>query len=117
MATQTKSKIKMNLESNVKTEDILQAVIIGDSFNTRFAPITHFKPRVCYFYINYQQIITKYFIICCSGIASISESTTSWIYASNVEKRWNSRDFYLQLRSFSTNQTIRSVSHPKLINY
>jgi translation initiation factor eIF-2B subunit epsilon len=49
MATQTKSKIKMNLESNVKTEDILQAVIIGDSFNTRFAPITHFKPRVCHF--------------------------------------------------------------------
>ncbi len=43
---QTKSKIKMNIDSNVKTEDILQAVIIGDSFNTRFAPITHFKPRV-----------------------------------------------------------------------
>jgi hypothetical protein len=54
MATQTKSKIKTNLDSNVKSEDILQAVIIGDSFNTRFAPITHFKPRVCYFYINYQ---------------------------------------------------------------
>lgn len=49
MATQTKSKIKTNLDSNVKSEDILQAVIIGDSFNTRFAPITHFKPRVCYF--------------------------------------------------------------------
>jgi translation initiation factor eIF-2B subunit epsilon len=46
MSTQTKSKIKMNIDSNVKTEDILQAVIIGDSFNTRFAPITHFKPRV-----------------------------------------------------------------------
>lgn len=28
------------------TEDVLQAVIIGDSFNFRFLPVTREKPRV-----------------------------------------------------------------------
>ena len=34
------------LDSTVKQEDVIQAVIIADSFNSRFAPITHRKPRV-----------------------------------------------------------------------
>ena len=29
-----------------KQEDVLQAVVIADSFNIRFAPITKDKPRV-----------------------------------------------------------------------
>ena len=29
-----------------KKEDILQAVVIADSFNSSFAPITHCKPKV-----------------------------------------------------------------------
>ncbi len=29
-----------------KQEDVLQAVVIADSFNVRFAPITNDKPRV-----------------------------------------------------------------------
>ena len=29
-----------------KQEDILQAVVIADSFNVRFAPLTTSKPRV-----------------------------------------------------------------------
>ena len=33
-------------DQNWTTEDILQAVIIGDSFNFRFLPITQEKPRV-----------------------------------------------------------------------
>ena len=34
------------IDSTVKQEDVIQAVIIADSFNSRFAPITHRKPRV-----------------------------------------------------------------------
>ena len=34
------------VDSTVKQEDVIQAVIIADSFNSRFAPITHRKPRV-----------------------------------------------------------------------
>ena len=35
-----------SVDSRVKQEDMIQAVIIADSFNSRFAPITHRKPRV-----------------------------------------------------------------------
>jgi len=44
MSSQTRKR--SNLDTSVKQEDILQAVIIGDSFNSRFAPITQYKPRV-----------------------------------------------------------------------
>lgn len=33
-------------ESWEKSEDILQAVVLGDSFNYKFLPITREKPRV-----------------------------------------------------------------------
>jgi hypothetical protein len=32
--------------TDLKQEDVLQAVVIADSFNVRFAPITQKKPRV-----------------------------------------------------------------------
>lgn len=32
--------------ADIKQEDILQAVVIADTFNVRFAPITEKKPRV-----------------------------------------------------------------------
>ena len=32
---------------DLKQEDILQAVVIADSFNVKFGPITDEKPRVC----------------------------------------------------------------------
>ncbi len=31
---------------DVKQEDVIQAVVIADSFSTRFAPITETKPKV-----------------------------------------------------------------------
>ena len=31
---------------DIKQEDVLQAVVIADTFNVRFAPITDKKPRV-----------------------------------------------------------------------
>ena len=32
---------------DLKQEEILQAVVIADSFNVRFGPATSKKPRVC----------------------------------------------------------------------
>ncbi len=40
------SKKKSQQREEFKQEDIIQAVVIADSFNVRFAPITHNKPRV-----------------------------------------------------------------------
>ncbi|CAG2161273.1 unnamed protein product [Oppiella nova] len=37
---------RQKVDTSVKQEDVIQAVIIADSFTARFAPITHFKPRV-----------------------------------------------------------------------
>ena len=37
---------KKRQREDLKQEDVLQAVLIADSFNTRFAPITNTKPRV-----------------------------------------------------------------------
>ena len=40
------SKKKSTKRDDYKKEDILQAVIIADSFENRFAPITLSKPKV-----------------------------------------------------------------------
>ena len=37
---------KNKKREDFKQEDVLQAVVIADSFNIRFAPITKDKPRV-----------------------------------------------------------------------
>ena len=37
---------KSKRREDFKQEDVLQAVVIADSFNIRFAPITKDKPRV-----------------------------------------------------------------------
>lgn len=45
------SSKKKGPREDFKQEDVLQAVVIADSFNVRFAPITQDKPRVggtCY---------------------------------------------------------------------
>ena len=41
------SKSKKKGGEVFKQEDIIQAVVIADSFNVRFSPVTHAKPRVC----------------------------------------------------------------------
>jgi len=45
MAPKTKSG---SGNSDLKQEDILQAVVFADSFNTKFAPVSHDRPRVSY---------------------------------------------------------------------
>ena len=42
----TMSKKKVSKREEFKQEEVLQAVVIADSFNTRFAPLTHNRPRV-----------------------------------------------------------------------
>jgi translation initiation factor eIF-2B subunit epsilon len=39
-------KKKQGASADFKQEDVLQAVVIADSFNKRFAPITADRPRV-----------------------------------------------------------------------
>ena len=39
-------KSKGSRNDDLKQEDILQAVVFADSFNTKFMPITKEKPRV-----------------------------------------------------------------------
>lgn len=41
------AKRKKNTGVDIKQEEILQAVVIADSFNIRFAPVTNDLPRVC----------------------------------------------------------------------
>ena len=40
------SKKKVSKREEFKQEEVLQAVVIADSFTTRFAPLTHNIPRV-----------------------------------------------------------------------
>ena len=40
------SKKRARGDDQFKQEDVLQAVVIADSFNVRFAPITDNKPKV-----------------------------------------------------------------------
>ena len=44
--TQVNMSAKSKKREDFKQEDVLQAVVIADSFNIRFAPITKDKPRV-----------------------------------------------------------------------
>lgn len=39
-------KGKTSQREDLKQEDILQAVVIADSFNVRFGPVTERRPRV-----------------------------------------------------------------------
>lgn len=47
----SKSKGKQRGE-DIQQEDVFQAVVIADSFNVRFAPITNEKPKVISSYFS-----------------------------------------------------------------
>lgn len=42
-----KAPAKPTQQQDLKTEEVLQALILADSFDQRFTPITLEKPRVC----------------------------------------------------------------------
>jgi len=44
----TMSKKKSSKREEFKQEEVLQAVVLADSFNIRFAPLTHSRPRVMF---------------------------------------------------------------------
>lgn len=87
MAPTTGKKSKTD---DLKQEDVLQALVLADSFNTRFAPITHQRPRVrlspllllsvydcswklplCYAYVVVERVV----LTC----LSLTDEFTSWI--------------------------------------
>ena len=88
--TQTQTMSRQKVDTSVKQEDVIQAVIIADSFTARFAPITHFKPRVSQWSPETDPLLiatTLTLISLClaSGSAAISESTASWVHSRVLE--------------------------------
>ncbi len=58
----------------VKQEDVTIAVLIADSFSTRFAPVTESKPKVRHVQVC-KQSDTKSCNFCLAGTSSISQQT------------------------------------------
>lgn len=58
----SKSKGKQRGE-DIEQEDVFQAVVIADSFNVRFAPITNEKPKVISRYFYHHSVSCWYPII------------------------------------------------------
>ncbi|XP_076343757.1 eukaryotic translation initiation factor 2B subunit epsilon isoform X2 [Tachypleus tridentatus] len=68
----------------IQQEEIIQAVVIADSFNTRFAPLTIFKPKVLLPLVNRPLLdytleflsingIQETFVFCCSHAQKIKD--------------------------------------------
>lgn len=66
----SKSRGKQRGE-DIQQEDVFQAVVIADSFNVRFAPITNEKPKVIsnYFLTTLLAADIQYWNIWCDAIA------------------------------------------------
>merc|ERR1711884_211153 len=65
------SKKKNSQREDFKQEDILQAIVIADSFNVRFAPITENKPRALLPLANTALLDYTLEFLCSSGIQQI----------------------------------------------
>lgn len=55
----------------LKPEEIIRAVIVADSFNTRFQPLTQFTPRVLLPLVNYPMLDYILESLCLSGIQEV----------------------------------------------
>ncbi|ELU00049.1 hypothetical protein CAPTEDRAFT_153443 [Capitella teleta] len=92
-------KKKQGNQGDFKQEDVLQAIVIADSFNTRFAPITSNKPRCLLPLANVPVIdytleflnsagIQETFIFVCSHADQVK---------AHIAKRWSQSEMDVQV--------------------
>ncbi len=120
----SKEKTKRSNDNKWSSEDVMQAVVIADSFNFRFLPITAEKPRALLPLVNRCLIdytveflafsgIQEIFVFCCAHSNQIKE---------HLEKsRWSKKSSPVKIRTIvsedcpSVGDALRSIDSLALI--
>ncbi|KAI0216258.1 Translation initiation factor eIF-2B subunit epsilon [Lamellibrachia satsuma] len=98
----TMSKKKLSKREEFKQEEVLQAVVIADSFNTRFAPLTHHRPRALLPLANLPLIDYTLEFLWASGIQSIivfCSSHADQIKAHIEASQWSSSTSPIEVKT------------------
>ncbi|CAD5119454.1 DgyrCDS8061 [Dimorphilus gyrociliatus] len=99
------AKRKKNTGTDLKQEEILQAVVIADSFNVRFAPITTDLPRVL---VNRPLIDYTLEFLCLNGAQEIIIFCRSHVdqIQRHVESKWIRKSNPCTIKIFSSQECV-----------